>query len=253
MKNEKLIIGIAIVMLLLSGCELGNQPVYYGGDILLDDNFNDYANGVQPDGWDFVDDPDVHNGPSEWYVYDTYDGIYKQALYQYSGIWGGGYNNTTYFGTTAIAGDESWTDYTFEVDFFTNCNDDGVGFDFRYVSQQDNGKGFYRLMFMNDVNNGGPFIKLLYHDYGLGQSQAIVSRNDQSYDPSIWNKIKITVIGSHITCEMNGSVIFDTVDSRLTHGCIGLFCFQQFGICFDNVLVTAKDEGNSITGNSIVD
>ncbi len=252
MRVARIILGISGLILLTAGCELGNQPVFYGGDILLQEDFNGYENGTQPDDWEFVDDYEASNGPSTWTVYDTFNNYYGKALNQTSDIGGGGYfGDPTFYGTVALAGDEAWTDYSFEVEF-NALDNDGVGFDFRRSDDQG-GKSFYRLMFMNDSLNGGPFIKLLYYSYLQGQTVVLAQKNDETYEPSEWNKVKITVVGSSIRCDFNSSTIFDITDTRLTHGRIGLFCFCEFGIDFDNVLVTALDEGSSPNGNSIVD
>jgi hypothetical protein len=250
--NTRLLLSIGLLILISTGCELGNQPVYYGGDILLQENFNDVGEFNQPDDWDFVDDSEASNGPSSWFVSDTWNNYYDMALRQESDIGGGGYfGDPTFYGTVALAGDESWTDYSFEVEFYTS-EDDGIGFDFRRTDTAG-GKSYYRLMFMNDSLNGGPFVKLLYYSYLQGQTVVLAQKNDITYDPGVWHRIKITVVGTSIRCEFNGSTIFDITDSRLAHGRIGLFCFCEYGIDFDNVLVTALDEGNTPSGNSIVD
>jgi len=252
MKAARIIIGIGGLVLITAGCELGNQPVYYGGDILLQEDFNDYQDWDQPDDWEFIDDFEASNGPSSWFISNTWIDYYSMALRQQSDIGGGGFGNSAYFGTVALVGDESWTDYSFEVEFSTSDND-GIGFDFRRSDTQAGGKSYYRLMFMNDSLNGGPFIKLLYYSYMQGQTVVLAQKNDETYEPGVWNAVKITVVGSSIRCDFNGSTIFNITDSRLTHGRIGLFCFCEYGIDFDNVLVTALDEGSPTNGNSLVD
>jgi len=249
--NTRLLLSIGLLILISTGCELGNQPVYYGGDVLLQEDFEDYEVGTQPDEWAFVDDNEASNGPSTWAIYDTFNGYYGKALNQTSDIGGGGFGNAAYFGTVALVGDESWTDYSFEVEF-NALDNDGVGFDFRRSDDQG-GKSYYRLMFMNDSLNGGPFIKLLFYSYMQGQTVVLAQNIDETYESGIWNKVKITAIGSSIRCDFNGSTIFDITDTRLTHGRIGLFCFCEFGVDFDNVVVTALDEGNTPGGNAIVD
>jgi hypothetical protein len=249
--NTRLLLTLGLLILISTGCELGNQPVYYGGDVLLQEDFEDYEVGTQPDDWEFVDDNEASNGPSTWTVYDTFNDYYGNALNQTSDIGGGGFGNSAYFGTVALAGDESWTDYSFEVEF-NALDNDGVGFDFRRSDDQS-GKSYYRLMFMNDSLNGGPFIKLLFYNYMQGQTVVLAQNIDETYESGIWNKVKITAVGSSIRCDFNGSTVFDITDTRLTHGRIGLFCFCEFGIDFDNILVTALDEGSSPNGNFVVD
>jgi hypothetical protein len=251
MKLLLIFISICGLVLLTVGCELGNQPVNYAGDILLQEDFNDLGEFSQPEGWDFYDDPEATNGPSSWFISNTWNDFYHMALRQESDIGGGGFGSSTYYGTVALAGDESWTDYSFEVEFFTNDND-GIGFDFRRSESESGGKSYYRLLFMNDSLNGGPFIKLLYYNSLQGQTLVLAQKNDETYEPTVWNRVKITVIGSNIRCDFNGSTVFNINDTNLTHGRIGLFCFCEYGIDFDNVLVTAQDEGN-LTGNSPVD
>jgi hypothetical protein len=251
MKTIGLIAAVSGLILITTGCELGSQPVNYGGDILLQEDFNDYAEFSKPAGWDFIDDLEANNGPSSWFISSTWNDYYDMALRQESDIGGGGFGSSTYYGTVALAGDESWTDYSFEVEFYTT-DDDGVGFDFRRTDSAS-GKSYYRLMFMNDSLNGGPFVKLLFYSHLQGQTVVLAQKNDVAYEPSAWHKVKITVVGSSIKCEFNGSTIFDIHDSRLSNGRVGLFCYCEYGIDFDNVLVTALDEGSSPNGNFVVD
>jgi hypothetical protein len=255
MKVLRLITSIGGLILITAGCELGNQPLNYSGDILLQENFEDFELYAGPDeltDWSFIDDYEASNGPSSWFIFDTFNSYYGKALRQESDIGGGGYfGDPTFYGTVALAGDESWTDYSFEVEFYTTDND-GVGFDFRRTDTSG-GDSFYRLMLMNDSLNGGPFIKLLYYSYMQGQTVTLAQRNEEAYESSVWNRVKITVIGSSIKCEFNGTTIFDITDARLTHGRIGLFCFCEYGIDFDNIVVTALDEDAPTNGNFIVD
>jgi hypothetical protein len=237
----------ALSTLIVTGCELGSHPVNYGGDVLYFEDFNSYREGSTPEGWDFVDDPECSRGPSNWYVSDTNNAEYKMALYQESDISGGGYSGSNaYYGTTAFVGQESWTDYRLTCEFFSD-NDNGVGIEFR-VDNGIGGKGFYRLFFMNDPTNGGPFTKLLKYDKANNAFSVVPGANTPvTYQPSQWTKVTVEVKGSHILCELDDRKLFEVENSDIKHGKIGLFCYYMPGIYFDNIEVVALDENGNET------
>lgn len=254
MRTTKTVMGVLGVILITAGCELGNQPVNYGGDILFQENFEGYEYLDRPDDWDYEDDPEANYGPSSWFVVDTENSMFNMALEQRSDIGGGGgFGNATYYGTTALAGDETWTDYRLEVDFSTS-DSDGVGFDFRKNNQVGDGSGYYRLFFMNNNLNGGPFVKLLYYDGISLQTYVLAEKMYVSFEPGVsWHNVKITAIGSNIQCVLDGTVLFDITDNHISHGRIGLFCcYMNAGVRFDNIVVIAQDEGTPTNGNLLV-
>lgn len=247
MKSRGIIL-LALSTLIVTGCELGGHPVNYSGDTLFSEDFDDYQEGEQPDGWVFVDDPDCYSGPSSWYIRSFYSGPNK-TLSQWSEIWGG-WDSTSYYGTTAFAGQDDWTDYRFECDFYT-VRDDGVGFDFR-VDNGVSGSGFYRLFILKDPTNGGPFSKL-YKYNSFESTFTELASSPETYEPSVWNTVIIEVVGTHIECQLDNTTLktlFAVDDNDVTKGKIGLFCYYMKGIDFDNIEITALDE-NGNEGNRL--
>jgi hypothetical protein len=240
---------LALSTLIVTGCELGSHPVNYGGDTLFFDDFYGYNNFDVPSNWEFVDDPGCFKGPSSWYVYDTYNDAYDMALYQASEIYYGGYGqDNAYFGTSAYAGQDSWTDYRLTCDFFTGGND-GIGIDFR-VDNGLAGDGFYRLFFVNDPTNGGPFTKLIKYNKTT-DTFALLASTTETYEPNRWYEVEIEVVGTNIKCYVDGILFFDLSDANsIQKGKIGLFCYYNKDVFFDNVKVLALDE-NGNEGNRL--
>ena len=209
---------IAIVIIAatleLSGC--ANQ-------VLLDERFHD----TRLLHWSVVDDPDTIEGPSEWRV--EADG----RLHQRSNIWGRrGDFLGRWYGTFLITGDLNWADYEVSLRAMP-IDDDGFGVVFRYQDSEH----FYRLLFLQDGLSGGPITRL---DRREGPDYTELWSLNKGYRPGTEMTIGVSVVGDLIRASVDGKALFEVRDKFNRQGGIGLFCYAQSSIAFDDVRVVSN-------------
>jgi hypothetical protein len=192
-------------------------------EVLLDERFHD----TRLMNWTTVDDPDTIEGPSDWRV--EADGW----VHQRSNIWGRrGDFIGRWFGTYLIAGDENWKNYALSLKAKPE-DDDGFGVVFRYQDAEH----FYRLLFLQDGMNGGPFTRLDRRD---GADYTELWSNAKGYRPGSEIKIEVEADGESIKASVNGNELCEVTDKSYLRGKVGLFCYAQKGQAFDDVKVVRK-------------
>jgi len=198
----------------LSGC---------ANEVLLDERFHD----DRLLHWSVVDDPDTIEGPSDWRV--EADG----RLHQRSNIWGRrGDFLGRWYGTFLISGDKNWTDYDISLRAMP-VDDDGFGVVFRYQDQEH----FYRLFFLQDGLSGGPITRL---DRREGPDYTELWLLNKGYRPGTEMSIEVSVVGDLIRASVDGKSLFEVRDASNPRGRIGLFCYAQSGMAFDDVRVVSN-------------
>ena len=191
--------------------------------VLLDERFHD----TRLLNWSVVDDPDTIEGPSDWRVEG--DG----RLHQRSNIWGRrGDFLGRWYGTFLVSGDSNWTDYEISLRAIP-VDDDGFGVVFRYQDAEH----FYRLFFLQDGLSGGPITRL---DRREGPDYTELWSLNKGYRPGVEISIEVSVVGDLMKASVDGKFLFEVRDSSIQRGRIGLFCYAQSGIAFDDVRVVSN-------------
>ena len=207
-------LAIIVASIALSSC---------ANTVLLDERFHDN----RLINWTVVDDPDTVEGPSDWRV--QADG----KLHQLSNIWGRrGDFLGRWYGTYLVTGDPNWTDYELSLKA-TPVDDDGFGVVFRY----QNPEHFYRLFFLEDGLSGGPMVRL---DRREGPDYTELWSLKKGYRPGTEMSIEVTVVGEVIRAAVDGKSLFEVKDIANRRGRVGLFCYAETEIAFDDVRVVSR-------------
>jgi phosphodiesterase/alkaline phosphatase D-like protein len=169
--------------------------------------------------WTVVDEG-TNSRPSAW-------AIASGVLVQSSNIWGGTLDGADPVkpGTYVHAGNISWTDYDFLVSL-KSTDDDIIGVMFRY---QD-GQNYYRFY----MDQQGGYRRLTKT---VGGTVTILAQDTIQYVTGQWYALNISVIGNRIFVELDGTLLFDVVDSSIPSGKIALYCWANQNCNFDHVLV----------------
>ncbi len=195
--------------------------------VLFEDRFD--TPGTLQQNWVIQDTPvDAEEGPSDWRVEAGH-------LVQSSNIYRGSDEEYAYYEGTRIltrTGD-SWQDYTLDVTLHP-MDDDGVGILFRYM---DDGR-FYRFFVVQDDLNRGPRMMLQAR---VGDHYETLAELERGYDPDATHHVRITARGHVLQVDWNGERIFSVQDARYPRGRIGLQCYAEEGIWFDDVVVKAAE------------
>lgn len=194
--------------------------------ILFSENFND----GNFDGWAMVDDPQPRSGPGNWSVVEG-------ELRQTSNIWS--YDAPAEFvyhlGSHAVAGESSWTDYSFNA-ILRSSDNDGIGLIFRY---QD-AKNYYRVLLMNDAGNSGasnsPIQRI--QKFVNGEPRTLFQKNVTEAYPSSYFALSVDVRGDSIKAFLNGESIGEVRDTTYKSGKIGLMVYANSGARFDSITVS---------------
>jgi phosphodiesterase/alkaline phosphatase D-like protein len=212
--------------------------------VLFADSF-DAPFGAAP-GWQIVDQGT--GGPSSWLVLDG-------ALSQRTNLGGTGAPN--FFGSMAIAGSPAWTDLTFASRFWSTDNDT-VGVVFRY---QDLGN-YYRVRLDAERTS----VQLT--SFRNGVSRVLAERTGiAGYASDFWHSLVVSAIGAHLRVWRNGELLFDLQDNDHATGKVGLYCWANQFVSFDDIVVRSGDamartrtqhfaadfSNGSLAGFSIVD
>jgi hypothetical protein len=200
-----------------------------------------------PKDWSAVDEPGAIMGdatPGAWKVEKSglLDG---PALHQTANTWGD--KGDIYpLGTYFVYDGAEFEDFVLETDIYPADND-GLGFLFRYRDR----KNHYRFLTMIDAANPenappkdkGPWSRF---DVRLGDKgddvpyYALLGRKIDTYKEKEVQKIRIEVIGNTFTASIAGKEVVTATDANNAYptGKIGLVCFAQNDMWFDNVKVT---------------
>ena len=210
----RLILSLIVPGLIMSGCSR----------VLLDERFHD--DGLTS--WTVTDDPETVEGPSSWRV--ERDGW----LHQRSNILGRrGDFLGRWYGTSLVAGDTTWTDYTLTLQAEPK-DDDGFGVVFRFADPEH----FYRLLFIEDGFNGGPITRL---DKRNGPDYTELWSEKKGFRVGKAMFIEIDVAGEFMTATVDGRRLFSVGDdTAYPRGKIGLFCYAQNDQAFDDITVAKQ-------------
>ena len=208
--------GVAVGLLvgLLSGC--------MRSDVLFEDPFEDPSTLTR--NWIIRDVPeDPREGPSRWVIQGG-------RLVQRSNIYRGDREYAFYEGTRVITRTgENWTDVVVAVTLLPE-DDDGVGVLFRYM---DDGR-FYRFFVIQDPTNGGPRMMLQAR---TPEGYETLAETARGYTPGTPHRVRITARGRYLRVDWDGVTVFSVEDTRYGRGRVGLQCYAQAGVAFDNVVV----------------
>jgi len=177
--------------------------------------------------WTIVDDEPNSSGPGNWYAAD---GILSQT----SNIFVNQDEFNVHLGTHIFTGNKSWKNYSFNA-ILKTTDDDGIGIIFRYQDRNN----YYRLLFLNDAGNGGPFRRLQKMTEGV--LTTISESRLTNATPKNWFAVTAKVKDDSIITYLNGSLLFSVEDQTHKGGAIGFTCYANSGAYFDSVSVTTED------------
>ena len=175
---------------------------------------DDFADGDMV-GWTVVD-RGIFFSPSDWKVEN-------EELVQSSIIFSP--DAPLCSGAFAWVGDSSWTDYYLKVRVRSDFRG-GIGVMFRY-QDEDN---YYRF----SMDSNGEYRKLVKVE---NSTPATLAEVDEVYASSINYAVEIRVEESTIEVYLDTEKVLEAEDTAFADGGIGLYCWQNMGAYFDDVLV----------------
>ncbi|MCK5682696.1 DUF1080 domain-containing protein, partial [bacterium] len=194
------------------------EPPAYSSILLFYDNFSD----GNTTGWNKLDLGN-NSGPSNWYVNTTTKQLVDTTNIHYSP-----HDSPEFKGTSFLAGDTEWGNYTFSINLMSPDND-LFGMVFRY-QDQDN---YYRFIMNNDWYNDKS--KTLDRRVaGVSSQMSIVSGGYQS---GKWENLSVIAYNDDIYCYFNNTLVTHKTDPNLKTGKIGLTKWAQDPSYFDNIKV----------------
>jgi len=204
-------------------------------DFLFEELFNTIPDGGLPSGWVFMTQGAATlEGPGEWSVEG---GTLHQASNVQAPPTPGLPYAANYEGTMAIYDEESWINIAFSADLIPR-DDDGIGVIFRWQESAVSDDGnFYRFMMVKDQISGGPRIRIDRHIDGVWTVLAEDLSEEYGYDENATYRVTVEVALTQITVKLDGEILFDLLDSSLSSGRIGFFCYAEEGADFDNITV----------------
>ena len=136
----------------------------------------------------------------------------------------------------AIYGEE-WINIAFSADL-TPRDDDGIGVVFRWQESAVSSDGdFYRFLMVRDQTSGGPRIQVDKHVDGVWTILAEDLSTAYRYDENRTYRVKVEMALTQITVKLDDEVLFQLLDSSISSGQIGFFCYAEEGADFDNITV----------------
>ena len=196
-------------------------------DLFLD-NFERTSIGSN---WTIIDDPNPSSN-SNWYISNG-------RLVQDSNIYRTD-NEYLYFqGTHIVAGNSSWSDYSFSFDL-TPTDDDGVGAIVRYQDKNN----YYRFIMVSDPTNNGPFRRI---DKIVNGTPVTLTSDKGSFVVNKNYKITINVLSNNIEVFIDGVKILSATDDTFRSGKIGFTTYACSAI-FDNACVSGSAVTQQPTG-----
>jgi hypothetical protein len=123
-----------------------------------------------------------------------------------------------------LAGSTAWTDYVFQVDVKPGANSVASGL--QIIVRESDASNYYSF---------GLFSNTWYLKKKVGGNQTTITQGNFAFTSQFYTMI-FSVQGTALSGSINGITLFNTTDTSLTHGQIGLSTKAQSE--FDNVLVT---------------
>jgi MYXO-CTERM domain-containing protein len=215
-------------------------PIFY-------DNFDDGAGQIlagRP-GWWIIDLPGAGSAPSNWEIDNNGE------LHDHSNCHPGP-GTTGAFGSLALCGDVTWTDYCFTGTM--RCNDDdGFGVVFRY---QDTGN-FYRVLWSNDYicNDNGvagwhqaiPRLRFdLLRDGVVVPIEGLYFTNvtDWNFDDNHRPQFTVECYGNRVAFWLDGLKLFEHIDTELLGGQVGVLQYGSADPYYDDLAVFLATGGS---------
>jgi hypothetical protein len=184
--------------------------------VVLSDDFSDGTYG----GWQIVDQGNW-SGPAKWSAAST-------AMVQSSSVYRL-FDNAGKRGTYAkYTAGTAWNDYEVSASLKAGSAGD-IGLMFRV--QDDN--NYYRFS-MNAKDGTRTLVKCQGGSFTQLATAGGGANVGQTY------RVKVTVKGSAIEVFVGGTRVFSVTDSALANGTVALYCSNNAGSTFDNVVVTGK-------------
>ncbi len=235
---------LATVAVLIAGCgdDGTTRPDEDDVDILYQETFNSVPDGSIPVGWTtWEQQAATEEGPHEWRVKN---GKLRQSSNIQAPVTPGLSWALDYEGTMAIVGDTSWVNISLKVDI-TPQDDDGVGVIFRWMpSDVDPDGNFYRLLMVDDPSSNGPKLRLDRRTDGEWVILEELTTSYSGYDKGRKITVQVDMVVDEIVVYLNSTEVFrltDAVaDGGLSKGKVGLFCYAEEGVDFDNVEVRRR-------------
>lgn len=146
-------------------------------------------NGKNLDGW-------VNHGTEKWYVEDGLLVCESGPDKAY------GYLST----------EKYYDDFELELEFFQEA-DGNSGVFFRSTFEGTKVSGWQVEVAPPNNDTGG-----IYESYGRGWLVRIPDEKENILQPGEWNKMKIKVVGGHVTTWLNGQQMVDFTDEKIALG-----------------------------------
>lgn len=228
-------------MIYVGGCGGGGGigPDGDDPDLLFEETFTNAANGQIPVGWTIILQEDAtEEGPPDWRVRA---GRLRQSSNVRAPDTAGLSYAINYEGTLAVVGDTTWTNISFKVDIIPR-DDDGVGVIFRWKpSDTDPDGNFYRLLMVEDSASGGPKLRLDRRNDGVWHILDEKTTGYNGYNEDYRYTVEVDMVVDNFSIKLNNTIVFEfqdrVADGGLPHGMVGLFCYGEEGVDFDNVQV----------------
>ena len=200
------------------------------------EDFDDIPDGQSPEGWTY-------------YLIATHGGG-THALADWkvqSGVLTYTQNDCNFI----VLNDHSWDNVNISFDLKAS-DDDIMGIMFRY-RDEDGTKKYYLVVFSNDHtltdNRNGPHytgdtmsagkLYLYYAEDGPNNSGKLyeIASTSWTRQDNQWYNYVVVADGSHIKVYINGQLLLEATDTRLSQGSIGLLCGAMNGAQYDDILV----------------
>ncbi len=179
------------------------RAVSYTDSLLFCDDFDD--DEIHPF-WDF--------GIGTW---EEDSGNMKQTSNDTSGGWIGGC-----FATTGCPG---FSNYEVSVDLRSTDND-GIGATFYYQDENN----FYLFVWRSQIN----YRALVKYENGI---ETELARDSVAYTSGDWYHLDITNHAGNISCSIDESEIFNVIDTTLSMGKAGLYCWANQSSYWNNFCI----------------
>jgi hypothetical protein len=166
--------------------------------------------------------------PPAW---EIRDGVFQQA----GDVSGNNRDDEAYY----LVGDPAWQDVTVESAILATSGE-GAGL---VWNVQD--AGFYRVQLFPNLPNDAPKARL--ERVQAGQVTVLAEAPPAAYagySPDAWQTVRIENQGARRQVWVNGTLLFDVQDNRLTRGQAGLYAWADSGTRFDNLRVQSAQAGN---------
>lgn len=175
--------------------------------------------------WQVIDEG-TSERPSAWTIVNG-------QLVQQSNIWGGSTasNDPVKPGTYAFAGNPNWADYDFSVSSLSQ-DDDGIGVMFRY----QNGQNYYRF----SMDRERAYRRLTKTVNGV---TTILAQDATPYQSNRWYELDVSLRSNSIRIHVDGTLLFDVLDSSVASGMVALYSWGNTGSYFDDVTVATTPLG----------